>query len=140
MYIMGNISAMEQRFHVCSILVLALYIDGHPLAGGFHYRFCVIFHLSGGVIFRPTQSHPNIAGFIINPHHPPVQCNIYTNLYHTYTISTACMACHLTDSQISLQADWLWLCSLQASVHIYTVTYRVTYRLSEIGGGIMGNY
>ena len=42
--------------------------------------------------------------------------------------SAACMACHLTDSQIPLQADWLCLCSLQASVHIYTVTYRVTYR------------
>ena len=107
--------------------MLGLSTDGHPLAGGFHYRIYVISYLSGGVIFHPTQSHPNIAGFIINPHHPPVQCNIYTNLYYTYTISTACMACHLTGSQISLQADSLCLCSLQASVYIYTVTYRVTY-------------
>ena len=108
--------------------MLGLSTDGHPLAGGFHYRFCVIFHLSGGVIFRPTHPIPNIGGFIINPHHHARTECVYTNLYHTSTISAACMACHLTGSQISLQADWLWLCSLQVSVHIYTVTYRVTCR------------
>ena len=38
------------------------------------------------------------------------------------------MACHLTGIQISLQADWLCLCSLHVSVYLYTVTYTVTYR------------
>ena len=72
---------------------------------------------------------------------PPSSTRTVQYIYQLIAnISAACMACHLTDSQISLQADWLCLCSLQASVHIYTVTYRVTYRLSGIGGGIMGNY
>ena len=61
------------------------------------------------------------------PKFPPVH-HVYIPTYTRLLIIAACMACHLTDSQISLQADWLWLCSLQASVHIYTVTYRVTYR------------
>ena len=72
---------------------------------------------------------------------PPTSTRTVQYIYQLIAnISAACMACHLTGSQIPLQADWLWLCSLQASVHIYTVTYRVTCRFSGIGGRIMGNY
>ncbi len=92
--------------------MLGLSTEGHPLSGGFLYQLYVIFHSSGGVIFLPTTPTRTVQ-------------YIYQLIAN---ISTTCLPCHLTDSQISLQADWLWLCSLQASVHIYTVTYRVTYR------------
>ena len=78
---------------------------------------------TGQVYLMPSQPNPKTAEALLfpPPKIPTRTSYIYTNLYHTYTISTACMACHLTGSQISLQADWLWLCSLQASVHIYII-------------------
>ena len=83
--------------------MLGLSTDGHPLAGGFHYRFCVISY------FPHPKSHPSS------------YLAISYLLRRLHGLSFDCR-------QISLQADWLCLCSLQASVHIYTVTYRVTYR------------
>ena len=111
-----------------------------PFAGDFRIRIYVIFHLKRLAVFKPhpspTQKQQRLYYFPTRIH----PCIIYIPTYTRLLIIAACMACHLTDSQISLQADWLWLCSLQASVHIYTVTYRVTCRFSGIGGGIMGNY
>ena len=72
---------------------------------------------------------------------PPTSTRRVQYIYQLIAnFSATCMAFHLTTSQISLQADWLWLCSFQVCAWIYIVTYRVTCRFSEIGGGIMGNY
>ena len=68
------------------ILVLALYIDGHPLSGGFRYRIYVIFHLKEGVI--SYFSHPKTEvptpksreHSLVNPHLPPNRERVHVHI------------------------------------------------------------